>query len=225
MSRLCRTAVVLLVLVLAPAAPAAANPDFRSVIDSVTPAQPGLKLQVLGFDQNFQLMNRTGKVVVVRGYEGEPYLRLLPDGTVQQNRNSPATYLNEDRYATTTVPKTAGADKPVAWQTLDKTGRVTWHDHRMHWMTTSTPPSVKNESQKTKIFNYKVGLDVGGKPVTLRGTLFWVGPPGGGMPVAAVAALLLLVVGSIALVVMVRRRRSAGTAPPAAGAGEATEAW
>lgn len=48
----------------APAAPA--NVNFRSVIDRVEPPQPGLRLQVLGFDQNLQLVNRTGKVVVIR---------------------------------------------------------------------------------------------------------------------------------------------------------------
>ena len=100
--RILAAAAMLLALAAPPAAHA--NPAFRSVIDRVEPARPGLALEVLGFDQNLQLRNRTGEVVVIRGYDGEPYARLLPDGTVQVNRNSPATYLNEDRFGTVKPP-------------------------------------------------------------------------------------------------------------------------
>lgn len=194
---------------LALAAPgvASANPAFRSVIERVQPPAPGLQLQVLGFDQNLQLVNRTGKVVVIRGYDDEPYARLLPDGTVQVNRNSPATYLNEDRFGTARVPSTAGAGKPTAWRTVTRNGRFVWHDHRMHWMNQSTPPSVTDTAQRTKVFDYAIPLDVGGRRATVHGTLWWVGLPGGGMPGAAIVALVVLTLAAVALGVVVRRRR------------------
>ena len=48
--------------------------------------------------------------VLIRGYEGEPYLRFAPDG-VFRNEASPATYLNDDRYGDveTALAETLGA--------------------------------------------------------------------------------------------------------------------
>lgn len=199
---------------------AQANPAYRSEIGRIQPAQAGLELQVLGFDQNLQLVNRTGKVVVVRGYEDEPYARILPDGTVQVNRNSPATYLNEDRFGTTKPPATAGADRPVAWRTVTRNGRFVWHDHRMHWMNATTPPAVTDTAKRTKVFDYAIPMTVGDRPTTVHGTLWWVGLPGGGMPAGAIVALVVLTLGAVVLVVVVRRRRR-GADPSEGG----PEAW
>ena len=53
-------------------------------------AIPGLAAEVLGGDDRIELRNEGDSVVVVEGYRDEPYLRFLPDGTVQVNRRSPA---------------------------------------------------------------------------------------------------------------------------------------
>ena len=52
----------------------------------------------------------------VQGYQREPYARLLADGTVEVNRNSPAYYLNNDRTSTGKVPANA---KPGATPELE----------------------------------------------------------------------------------------------------------
>ena len=203
------------------------NPNFRSVFNGLSPqAVPGVKIQVLGYDQNYQLINRSGKVVVIRGYQDEPYARLLPDGTVEVNHNSPAFYLNADRYATATVPATATASATPDWHVIDRTGQFIWHDHRMHWMSTSRPPAVKDPKKRTKIYDYAIPLTVGGRPTTIRGTLLWVGPAGGGLPVGAIVAFVVLAVAGLALIVVVRRRRGAPDADADTGAGPGpAEAW
>ena len=69
---------------------------------------PGLELTVLFGDDQVRLDNRTGKTIVIKGYGGEPYLRFGPDG-IAVNVNSPAGYLNQDRYGQSIVPKSAAS--------------------------------------------------------------------------------------------------------------------
>ncbi|HYV16276.1 MAG TPA: hypothetical protein VE972_09660 [Conexibacter sp.] len=218
-------AAVLLAVCAVPAGAHQGNPNFRSVIRSVTPGVPGLQVQVLGFDSELELTNRTGRAVTIYGYNGEPYARLLADGTVQTNTRSPAVYLNEDRFGTTPVPVSAKPSLPPRWRTLDKTGRFVWHDHRMHWMAPGTPPKVHDTSRRTKIFDYRIPLQVGTGRGAVGGTLYWVGSPAG-FPLAALVSLVVVLALAVGLVVAVRRRRGAGTtAPGQDGAPPTREAW
>ena len=204
------------------------NPDFRSIVNAVTPALPGVKVQVLGSDSFMQLTSTAKQAVTVYGYDGEPYLRLLPDGTVQRNRLSPATYLNEDRFGGTPVPKFANADAAPQWVTVDHSGKLIWHDHRMHWMAKTVPSIVKDKAKRTKVFNYKITVGEGSQKAQIRGTLFWQGVPKGFQGWAYVSIGVLALLG-LAFVVVVRRRRGPGDpgAPdaPDPTAKPATEAW
>ena len=98
------------------------NSNYRDVIDRLTPSVPGVSVQVLNFDNNLELDNHSGRTVVIYGYTGDQYARLLADGTVQVNQHSPAFYLNDDRYATTVVPPSANAKAAPQWVTIDQDG-------------------------------------------------------------------------------------------------------
>ncbi len=78
--------------------------DYRSNITQIAPAVPGLSVEVLEFADRLLLSNHTGKTVTIYGYEGEPYARVLANGTAEQNVRAPATYLNTNFYADVTVP-------------------------------------------------------------------------------------------------------------------------
>jgi hypothetical protein len=41
---------------------------------------------------------------------------------------------------------------------VGESGTLTWHDHRMHYMATGTPPQVKDEGKRTKVFDYEIPL-------------------------------------------------------------------
>jgi hypothetical protein len=192
------------------------NPDFRSIIHGVRPSLPGVAVSVLGYDNQLQLINRSGKDVTIEGYNGEAYGRVLADGTVEENVNSPATYLNADRFAATPVPKFASADKAPSWRVVDKTGRFIWHDHRMHWMAQGLPPQVKSKDKKTKIFDYGIPIEMANTKATVSGTLFWVGQ-NNGFPVAPFVVLAAIVALSVSLVIRTRRRRAAEPAADTVG--------
>jgi hypothetical protein len=229
MSRLRAVAAGAALLALLAAAPASAhqgNPNYRSVIDGVVPNEPGVKIQVLNFDDRLQLDNRTGKNILVRGYQNEPYLRMLANGTVEVNHNSPAFYLNNDRTSTGKVPANAKAGATPDWQVVDRTGSYQWHDHRIHWMSTIMPRQVTDKSKRTKVFDWKVPMQVGGQKANVTGTLFWQPKPGGGIPTGALIALVALAVVGLGAVLVVRRRRGElGAGETREGPSAGNEAW
>jgi hypothetical protein len=247
--RLCTPLAVLLAYALcASAAPALADeaqpqnplndqgssPNYRSIITSISPSASGLHLQVLQFSDRLLLRDETGKTVEVKGYEGEPYARVRPNGSVEVNTHAPAYYLNESFYGNVTVPSFASASAKPHWLVVDRTGEFEWHDHRIHWMSPVTPPQVKDKSKRTLIFNWHVPIVVGTSAGTISGRLYWT-PDASSAPVALYLVGGAIVVFGLLLVVLVRRRRSradargAGAGPPAdAGVGAdagSREAW
>jgi hypothetical protein len=193
------------------------DPRYRSEVTGVSAA--GVSVEVLNFDDSLELRNESGRAVTVMGYSDEPYARVRPDGTVELNRRSPATYLNDDRFADVEVPDVADSKAPPRWRRVDRSGRLRWHDHRMHWMGKSLPPQVTDEGRRTKVFNWKVPLRMGGRPETVTGSLTWVGEPGGGFPLGAALSLAAALLLGAGLVAVVRRRRNRSAGRPRA------EAW
>jgi hypothetical protein len=183
------------------------NPNFKSEITSIRPAGlgEGIELSVKNYDDGLELVNRSGRVVVVKGYDGEAYLRFLPSGSVQVNLNSPSHYLNQDRYADVELPARADADAAPEWQQTDDTGVSYWHDHRSHYMGEGVPVQVTDENTVTKIFDYSIPMMVDGESVDAKGTLTWVGSDEG-VPVAPFIGLAFLVIAGGTWLVLRRRR-------------------
>lgn len=153
------------------------NSDFRSVVNGITPGAlaRGLKAEVVNFDDHVVLENRSGSNVEILGYDSEPYARLLADGRVEVNLNSPTHYLNQDRYADVALPDRADPKARPQWKEVGSDGRFEWHDHRSHYMSEGIPAQVKDESAKTEIFEYRIPLRVDRAPAWIEGTLYWQG--------------------------------------------------
>jgi hypothetical protein len=205
------------------------NYHYRSEITSISPKVTGLGIEVLEFADRLVLTNHTGKTVTVYGYSGEPYARVQPSGTAEQNVRSPAVYLNTNFYGNVTVPPSASASDPPKWVVVDRSGGFEWHDHRIHWMSPVTPPQVKDQSKRTLIFRWSVPISVGTQKGVVDGQLFWV-PESSKAPVLAIVAFVLILLLALAFVLVVRRHRS-GLAPATPetdgpeGASERKEAW
>jgi hypothetical protein len=184
--------------------------DYRSNITRITPSFPGLSVEVLEFADRLLLRNHTGKTVTIYGYEGEPYARVLANGTTEQNARAPATYLNTNFYANVTVPSSASASAPPQWEVVDRTGEFEWHDHRIHWMSPIRPSKVTDPGKRTWIFDWKVPITVGATKGSIDGELFWT-PESSKASIAVIVLGVAIALGGLLFVLFVRRRRAAAT--------------
>jgi hypothetical protein len=180
-----------------------ANPFYLSQVTSVTPVRHGVRVEVLDRDDRLAITNRSGEAITILGYEGEPYARIAADGRVKVNLNSPAEYLNEDRYAVRSVPAGVRPDAPPRWKEVRDDGRFEWHDHRAHWMGQDTPSVVKDEDVKTKVFDWRIPLRVGTTPGAISGT------PVSNPMTAIILGALIIAACAGAVVVFNRRDRFA----------------
>jgi hypothetical protein len=187
---------------------------FSSTVEAISPAAPGLVVEVLDGDDRLFLRNGTGREVVVLGYDGEPYLR-FDSGSVYRNVRSPAVYLNADRYAQGEVPAGADPDAAPAWRRIRLGHSHEWHDHRIQWMSTIAPDEVRADPDAPHhVFDWRVPITVSGRPTAITGSLDYT-PVGGGEPSAwvFVAATAPLVAALLAWALL-RDRLRPGTATP-----------
>lgn len=192
-----------LVFVLGPASPASAHgaasddapaSNYRSRVTDHPPLD-GVQLRVIEAGSRVELVNRSDEEVVVEGYDGEPYLRVGPDG-VLENSNSPATYLNQDRDGAVAPPAGVG-EGPPRWRRISGERSVRFHDHRAHWMGGDPPLVRERPDERHMISQWEVPLRVGDRTVKVAGVLEWVPGPSPlgwvGFAAAIGAALLALV--------------------------------
>jgi hypothetical protein len=107
----------------------------------------------------------------------------------------------------------SGPDSTPRWHTIDKSSRVEFHDHRIHWMgeTGKPAPQVTDASKRQKVVDWQVPIVVGGSPADIDGTLYWT-PQEAGFPLPAALGLVAVLLLGGGLVLVVRRRRGPGTA-------------
>ncbi len=220
-----KVALLSVALALVPSSALALGPAeksaFRTVIDNVTPSVAGVHFEVRGAGF-MRLVDRHAQAVTIYGYEHEPYARILRSGAVQLNRRSPATYLDQNRLADVILPHTVNALARPRWKTVNRSGTLTWRDHRTHWMAAGIPPQVKDPADRAKVFNYRIPVRIDGHPGAIRGTLYWAGrPDGSALPLTAAAAATLL--GAAALALLWQRRRRRGGVQT--GSESIREAW
>lgn len=180
---------------------------YLSKPHGLKPLLPSVQVSVSNGDEELRLVNRSTQTLFVIGYEGEPYLRFGPNG-VYVNQRSPAKYLNQDRYAKTAIPASADPKAKPEWVKVTAAETYAWHDHRIHWMSTVPPPTVRADPKKPHhVFDWSVPLREDGRSYAVLGSLDWIpaasssggstwlvaGAAGGGVAlVAAIAGWLLL---------------------------------
>ncbi len=196
-SRLARLVLLVAVLSVVAVEPASADPpaptDFRSEITGIVPQVSTVSVEVLGGDSFLRLAVEPGTEVVVLGYEDEPYLRFDTDGLVYANQLSQATYLNEDRYGVAEVPLKVDADAEPVWEEVGSGGTHAWHDHRVHWMLQSDPPTQIGADGAAVVQPWIVPLLVDEEPVEIVGRLVAENAPNPILHYAAAAVIAVVV--------------------------------
>lgn len=182
--------------------------NIRSIITSA-PDLPGVSWTVHTGGLLIEVANTGDQDLVIEGYDGEPYLRIGPEG-VHRNLRSPATYLNRDRYERVTLPPVVDPAAAPDWQRIHERPRVVWHDHRTHWMSPDPPrfvtangvlrglmdlelvgPVGSAQADAGAFVDWSVPGTHGGDLFEVQGQLVWVDAPSP-WPWLLVAALLVL---------------------------------
>jgi hypothetical protein len=193
-----------LAVVFGGADPAAADPAGPTHYDSrvtAVEADEGVQgdlpasFEVLGGDAFLVVRADPGAVVEVPGYEGEPYVRIGADGTVEVNQRSPSRWINDERYETSAegAPGDVAVDAPPRWEVVGSGGQYAWHDHRIHWMAPSLPRQVDPAAGTPQaVQDWTVPVVVDGEPVTVVGELVWLPGPSPLVPALLVLAAIAL---------------------------------
>jgi hypothetical protein len=192
-----------LVLVVLMASPASADParptNYQSEVTRLDPPSAAVKADIVGGDSFIHIVVDPGHEVTVSGYDGEPYLRVAPDGTVFENTRSPAVRLNTSRYgAVGGQPNDVDSSAEPSWRSVASGGEYVWHDHRTHWMGKAAPPQLQGARSGVVFDDWTVPLVVDGTPTTVHGTLVLTSPPSV-VPWLAIAAVVALVTAALAL--------------------------
>jgi hypothetical protein len=135
--------------------------DHRSRIDAMP---SGLHAEVLDGDVKLWLGVPAGRVVVVLGYAGEPFLRFDRRG-VWLSEGSP-TAVSQGLHGAGPQPAPAGA--PPRWRLVSGDHAYAWHDHRL------LPPGAV--TSRTPIA-WTVPMIVDGRRTAIRGDARYVSPP------------------------------------------------
>jgi hypothetical protein len=87
---------------------------------------PGVEVRPVEGGARLELINRSGREVVVLGLQGEEFLRVRPDG-VDENRRAPTWFASRSLAGST-----GGGDASAApeWHRVAGEPRVRWHDER-----------------------------------------------------------------------------------------------
>ncbi|MEN3313918.1 MAG: hypothetical protein V7605_152 [Acidimicrobiaceae bacterium] len=216
------TAFVIVVGVLVPAPPAGAHSvtgvqptNYRSQITAVTPATPGLTVELLDLGDRVRLTWRGPDEVVVIDYDGQAYLRIGAGG-VFENRRSPMASTTSGAAATSTTvtPAAAVPPPPPDWHRVATGSTATWKDRRTRWQSPQPASVAAHPAQAQVVGQWVIPLRGAGTDVAVTGRVTWVPPPSAapwligalllailivplgllrrwGPPLSAVAALLL----------------------------------
>ena len=170
MRTLACTAAAAALLLAAPVALAhEGNPNYRSVVSTVTPDVPG--------DRRLGAQLRRPPAAAQHQRQGRRDPR-LPDRRSRTRGCWPTGPSRSTRTPRPTTSTRTGSARPRCrrtcrrepeWKQVSRSSRFEWHDHRAHWMGKGDPPGLKDKDVRTKIDDWDVPIEVDGQTGLDRG--------------------------------------------------------
>jgi len=170
--------------------------NYRTTITAVEPEVDGVAFRVVNVGEGISMTNTSGTDVTVLGYDGEPYLRVGPDG-VFRNTRSPATYRNATTRDDQHIPDTADPNAEPEWERIGDCCTTMWHDHRAHYMGSSAPPAVKAQPDVGRVIipAWEITVEVSDGPaIVVAGDVEWVPSPSPWPWIALIVGLAAVVI-------------------------------
>ncbi len=214
---MCAVAVALLSTSGAAWAHGGSSADYRSVVTGITPASLPVDAKIQGGDDRLRVRNTGSQTLIIYGYDSDPsnrnpfiaaneYVRITPTG-VSVNHHSNAFIINQDRYGSTP----AGQLSPRPDFQPEKTTQpvFTFHDHRIHWMNRTPPPSVDPKDPAPQpVFTWKIPVKYGNTTGFIVGKLTYIGGKRPGLTPAQWLVVGALIMMLLVFALDVRRRRT-----------------
>ena len=163
--------------------------SFAVTVDGPSPAVEGLRIVPLqGAVPGLFVDNPTGRTLEIPGPRGDPFLRIGPDVTER-------------------------ADGAGGWAQVSSAARYGWTDPRIGWPAgEELPAELRTARSPRTVGTWTLDLTLGGRPLTLSGTLRWVPVAAhhdGGSPPVVLLAGGVTGLAALALALAVRARRQA----------------
>jgi hypothetical protein len=157
--------------------PASVASDYVARLAGTSPPIAGLRATAIGGDIQLRLHVPPGRVVIVLGILGEPFLRFA-GGRVAANERSPTASIARVLRA----PDVAPTGAPI-WHEVARGRAYTFHESRLR------PALARRDGRAGTI---AIPLRVDGEPVVLRGASWHRGAPTAFVWLLPLAALLVL---------------------------------
>ena len=171
--------------------------DYSSVIVEVTtseslPLADAVAITIEGHDSFLSVTVARGITVEIPGYEGEDYLKIESDCTAYENQRSMSRWYNKDRYGSDFGTDVVDHNAAPDWLQIASNCTLTWHDHRIHYMSPQPPVNAKPGDV---LVADSIPFTIGGIPVEVRVESSLVESPSLLAPLVAAAGALLLLMG------------------------------
>lgn len=154
--------------------------DLRVVLDGVTPAVAGLRVQV--FDDHLapQLVveNVTDRVLEILDDEGRPFVRIGPAG-VQADATSVAWYRTLNPGGAKTAPKAPEPGAKEPWRAVRPQHSWGWFDWRLQKDSVDVPDNLRRSAAAARVASWRIPARLGDQALQIHGHFLYQPRPAG----------------------------------------------